>query len=106
MRCREINNSSDLSILGFNQKQIEKIAYLHDLRSELAAHPSQTKWWDFYDLFENELDNYIDLSFNMILKIGASFYSENPVERSYEGITNAPTKFHDCFWFNKIPIRK
>ncbi len=106
MRCEEAHGkNSNLALLGFNEKQIKMMTSLHIIRSEFAAHPSQSKWWDFFEVFKNESDEYTDLSINMILKIGSSFYSKNPVERSYEGITNAPTKFHDCFWFNKIQAK-
>lgn len=105
MRCLEVNKGIlNLTLLGFNKKQIKMMETLHELRSKFAAHPSQSKWWDFYELFENELNEYTDFSINMILKIGSSFYLDSPIPKTYDEITNAPAKFHDCFWFNRIPV--
>jgi hypothetical protein len=102
MRCEEAHGKhSSLTLLGFNEKEIKMMTLLHTIRSEFAAHPSQSKWWDFFELFENESDEYTDFSINMILKISSS-YSHSPIPRTYDGITNASGKFHDCFWFNKI----
>lgn len=104
-RSAQINSGIiDLNNLGLNQKQENDLEKLHKLRSRFAAHPSRTKWWDFGELFENEIDEYEELIFLVLLKIASSYQDERKIEKTFDAISHAVADFHDCFWFNKIPI--
>jgi hypothetical protein len=98
-------SKNDLSRLNIGDQQVQMIDSLHRLRSEFAAHPSMAKWWDFPELFSDDLDKFMDLSLSLILQIAKSYSTEKYVEQTFSGITNAPSEFHDCFWFNRIPLQ-
>ena len=94
----------DLARLNLRADQMLLVESLHKLRSEFAAHPSTTKWWDFSELFSDELEKFTALSLLLILQMAKSYSTEKPVEQTFSGISNAPDEFHDCFWFNRIPL--
>ncbi len=95
---------TDLSRFNIHANQTLKVNRLHELRNEFAAHPSMTKWWDFSEMFSDDIEEYVDLSLALILQVAKSYSGEKPVEQTFAGITNAPKEFHDCFWFNRIPL--
>jgi hypothetical protein len=96
---------SDLSRLNIGANEMKTVESLHRLRSEFAAHPSMTKWWDFSELFAEDLEKFTAFSLNLLLHVARTYAAEKPVEQTYSGISNAPTEFHDCFWFNRIPLQ-
>jgi hypothetical protein len=97
-------SKTDLARLSIGADQMAIVNSLHKLRSEFAAHPSMTKWWDFSELFSDDVEKFTALSLTLILQIAKSYSTEKPVEQTFSGITNAPNEFHDCFWFNRIPL--
>jgi hypothetical protein len=96
-------SKTDLARLNIGAGQVQMVDSLHRLRNEFAAHPSMTKWWDFSELFSDDLEKFTDLSLTLILQIAKSYSTEKYVEQTFSGITRAPSEFHDCFWFNRIP---
>jgi hypothetical protein len=97
-------SKNDLSRLNITAEQLQMADSLHRLRSEFAAHPSMTKWWDFSELFSDDLEKLTPFALTLILQIATSYSTEKCVEQTFSGISNAPSEFHDCFWFNRIPL--
>lgn len=64
---------------------------------------SGTKWWDFAEIFEFKAEQFLDFTLALLLNLAASHHVSS-VKYTYEGISNAPDKFFDAFWFNRIPI--
>jgi hypothetical protein len=96
---------NDLSRLNLAADKMKMVESLHQLRSEFAAHPSMTKWWDFSELFADDLEKFTAFSLSLLLHIAKTYSTEKPVEQTFSGISNAPHEFHDCFWFNRIPLQ-
>jgi hypothetical protein len=96
-------SKTDLARLNISATQLEMTHFLHRLRSEFAAHPSMTKWWDFSEMFSDELEKFTPFALTLIIQIAKSYITEKCVEQTYSGITTAPSEFHDCFWFNRLP---
>lgn len=43
--------------LGVSEKDAEAIQHLYELRCDFGAHPSQSKWWDFAEIYGDDIHN-------------------------------------------------
>jgi hypothetical protein len=97
-------NDAAYSDIGISIQQEKMIKSLHNLRNSFAAHPSGTKWWDFAEIFGSKVNQFLDLTVSLLLKLAASYQKASSVKYTFVGISNAPDNFFDAFWFNRIPI--
>ncbi len=89
------------SIMKYNLNRL----YL--LRCRFTAHPSKSKWWDFYEIYEVEIETIKD-SIRKLLIAYLKYENEN---REIEAIPvlwsswfkEHCDKIYDAVWFHKIP---
>jgi hypothetical protein len=104
------NRIDKIEALDVHPEFREYFEDLEELRNHFGAHPSHTKWWDFSELFEEELP--IIISFlKDIVKAVCLHESKNRV------INKVPEKWSnwlrenglivfDAVWFHKLPKLK
>jgi hypothetical protein len=52
--------------LGISDTDNKLLARLHDLRSDFGAHPSRSKWWDFVDIYSDDVELFRDCAKRLI----------------------------------------
>lgn len=86
------------------QAELEKL-YL--LRCRFSSHPAQSKWWDFGELYYDDIDKLFDSVKYVLIKMllyetRNRTISPNPTNWSEWFIKHAHTLF-EAIWFHKIP---
>mgnify|MGYP001019909425 CR=1 FL=1 len=80
---------------------------LYALRCAFGAHPSCGKWWDFGELYEDELNEFPDVISRLIRSVAM-------LERTHRSVEVAPTSWAEWFqtnchllwravWFDHVP---
>ncbi|MEP2446614.1 MAG: hypothetical protein ABJI69_05265 [Balneola sp.] len=91
----------------------DSINYLEDLeilRNRFSAHPSHTKWWDFNELFGEQLHQIV-VVIKEIIEVVCEHESNNKlIERNPEKwsswLENNSMLVFDSVWFHKLPPLK
>lgn len=94
--------------LCLSNTTIQNLDNLYQLRCGFCAHPAQSKWWDFSEIYEENIDIIYDEVKTILIKF--CMY-----ERSHCHIEPNPVKWSEWFykycdvlfdavWFNKLPI--
>lgn len=104
----KIEGSRDLfcDILGINKYDAYNLKKLYDLRCDFSAHPGHAKWWDFDEIYYDDLDEMRESVVRLLWRF-AIFESKNRV------VEPDPIKWSDWFldnslilldtiWFTKI----
>jgi hypothetical protein len=80
---------------------------LYILRCRFAAHPSKSKWWDFYEIYEDDIEQ-LKLSVRKLLIKYLKYENKNrlidahPTLWSQWFIENCDIVY-DAVWFHEIP---
>ena len=87
---------------------IEQLEDLYQLRCGFSAHPAQAKWWDFYEIYEkniNDIMNAVQLSIAkfMIYEKNNRIVNNNPNNWS-EWFSEYCDIVYDTVWFHKLPM--
>jgi len=85
-------------------KQLER---LYILRCEFTAHPAHSKWWDFYEIYEDEITSIMYAVKETIIKYLIYEKNNRTIEKfpacwSKWFIDNCDT-IYDAVWFHKLP---
>jgi hypothetical protein len=91
----------------YNQSDIINLERLYLLRCGFTAHPAKSKWWDFYEIYEDDIDK-IKLSVRKILILYLKYEGKN------RQIESHPTSWSNWFreycdiiynvvWFHNVP---
>jgi len=88
-----------------DKTEVDVIKKLKQLRGRFAAHPSGTKWWDFGEVFENEILQYRDCIQNWVMGIGYHLRQRHIGFTDYgpDMVMENTEEFYNSFWFNEIP---
>jgi hypothetical protein len=80
---------------------------LYELRCNFGAHPAQTKWWDFAELYEDEIEAYFALATRLLRGVAVfetSHRAVNPEPASWsEWFTDNALWLWDAVWFHRLP---
>jgi len=55
--------------LKLNQKDAENLKLLYQLRCDFGAHPNRSKWWDFSEIYENDIEELRQTSKTLLWKL-------------------------------------
>ncbi|HAN09690.1 MAG TPA: hypothetical protein DCP90_03655 [Clostridiales bacterium] len=93
--------------MGVNNKVCEDLERLYLLRCKFSAHPAQSKWWDFSEIYEDDIDNIFRSVQNVLVKFFQYENRNRNIEPNPENWTewfcqNADVLF-DAVWFHRIP---
>lgn len=100
---------NDMSnFLHFDADQLYLIDRLYHLRSVFGAHATVTKWWDFAEIYSQEIDDSFNIIKTLIWKICN-------IEKQNRSVDNNPISWSDWFfnnsefiwdavWFSKLPL--
>lgn len=91
----------------YNQTDINNLDRLYSLRCGFTAHPAKSKWWDFYEMYEDDIEK-IKVSIRKILILYLLYENVN------RKIESNPTSWSDWFkeycdiiynavWFHNVP---
>ncbi len=81
--------------LHLTPDQAEMLRHLYAVRCYFGGHPSPTKWWDFRELYEQEIEQYATVSQLVIRKLCE-------LERRHRRVDPRPTSWHA--WFLKHSV--
>jgi hypothetical protein len=74
--------SSMGSLLGLSIKDREDLNHLYNLRCDFGAHPSRSKWWDFSEIYDQELDFLMGASKRLVWRLCKAEMKNRVVEPS------------------------
>ena len=86
---------------------IEQLENLYQLRCGFSAHPAHSKWWDFYEIYENDIESIMYSVKATIIK----FLVYEKANRKIEKVPTCWSKWfvnncdiiYDAVWFHKLP---
>jgi hypothetical protein len=95
------------SRLGMSGKAPAQLERLYLLRCGFGAHPPISKWWDFYEMYEGELEEYFHLQRKLLRKLATleSIHRRiDPEPRVWSAwfVENAEMLL-DVVWFTRTP---
>jgi hypothetical protein len=93
--------------LGLPPDDGDRLEFLYQLRCAFGAHPPPTKWWDFGEIYEAEIDELFDVSRRVLWQLAS-------LERTHRRIEPAPERWSAWFvenaewllevtWFLRTP---
>lgn len=93
--------------IRFSQGIVNQLENLYQLRCSFSAHPAHSKWWDFSEIYEEEIEMIMDAVKSTIIKF-LMFESNN---RKIEKVPSSWSEWfldnceiiYDAVWFNKLP---
>jgi hypothetical protein len=104
---RRITRPEAVERLGLSGEDAERVEHLHQLRCFFGAHPPNSKWWDFSDMYADDIDSFFSTARRLIASI-AQFerrhrrVGANPARWSEWFVDNAELLF-DAVWFDRVP---
>lgn len=101
------NRLSKIESLNISPDLITYLEDLETLRNHFGAHPSHTKWWDFAEIFADDLEVIIDVLDKILLKLCENesnnrIITRNPDEWDTWLQKNCVHVFN-AVWFHKLP---
>jgi len=92
---------------GLTARDQSQLECLYQLRCAFGAHPPPSKWWDFAELYDSELDEFRDTSKRLIRSMAlhesvARRVEPNPSSWSEWFVENAD-RLLKLVWFTKLP---
>ena len=109
MQRKDMNEIVEREIL-ISKTTIKELDNLYQLRCHFSAHPAQPKWWDFSEIYDEDINNIMGSVKTILVKF--CFY-----ERSHCEIQPGPDKWSEWFmqysdilfdavWFHRLPLLK
>lgn len=94
------------SALGLSRRDAAVLEHLYHLRCDFGAHPSRSKWWDFGELYDEQLDEMREsvkrVLWNLVcMEQSFRLVEPNPAVWSEWFTENAPMVW-DAVWFEHI----
>ncbi len=97
---------NDLARKFLHPSDATALALLYDLRCYFGAHPSQGKWWDFGEMYEEELDVLLDVAERLVRGVALTDHHSgvDPRPASWSGWfkTNCLLLWN-AVWFDGLP---
>lgn len=88
-------------------KNVEQLENLYELRNNFTAHPAHSKWWDFSEIFDDEIENCFDVVEDLLLLVFNYENANRIIEKEplrwskwYEDNTHI---IFDTIGFHKLP---
>lgn len=94
--------------IGLDDRVIKhNLDRLYLLRCRFTAHPSESKWWDFYEIYEAEIEE-ISYSVRKLLIAYLKYENKNREIEAMPTLWSSWFKeycsdIYDAIWFHKIP---
>lgn len=108
MNINGINDQRELTLIAFKMTDWERhlLARLYDIRNFFGGHPSMSKWWDFSEIFDEDIDDLFQTVKKLIFKVLSH-------ENSHRVVAKYPSRWSiwfadnalmlwDTVWFEKI----
>ena len=106
MQRKDMNEIIEKEIL-ISKSTTEKLDNLYQLRCHFSAHPAQSKWWDFSEIYDTNIDAIMDSVKTILVKFcmyerNHCRIQRNPEKWSEWFIQNSDILF-DAVWFHLLP---
>lgn len=93
--------------LGMSLRDARALASLYDLRCAFGAHPAASKWWDFSEIYSDDIEAHFDVAVRLLGAISdleAKHRSVNPAPTSWsEWFEDNASMLLDAVWFARLP---
>lgn len=87
---------------------IEQLENLYQLRCSFSAHPAHSKWWDFYEIYEKDIEATINAARAIIIKFLMYEKKNRKIEKTpscwSEWFYKNCDTVYDAVWFHKLPM--
>lgn len=95
-----------LTELGFNDEEQALLKLLYKIRNFFGGHASISKWWDFSEMFDTDIDDMLELVRSLLGKLIAHeeqnrIIEKNPSQWSNWFFSNVMLLW-DSVWFDKV----
>lgn len=106
-QTKSVSRSEVATTLGLSSQDGLQLERLYKLRCLFGAHPPTSKWWDFSEMYTDDIDSYFDLCRRVIAKVVHLEKAHRRVDSfpsawSVWFATNANMLF-DIVWFGRTP---
>lgn len=95
------------AIVGMGEEDQRLIENIYQLRCAFGAHPPPSKWWDFSELYDGELDQYPELARRFLHCFsdheGAHRYVEADPSAWADWFAQNAEMLLEVAWFTKLP---
>ncbi|MHB8132422.1 MAG: hypothetical protein ACYDEX_26005 [Mobilitalea sp.] len=96
--------------LSISKSVTEKLDSLYQLRCDFTAHPAQSKWWDFSEIYYNDIDAIMDSVKTLLVKYCMYERNHCTIQRNPEKWSNWFLQYSDivldAVWFHRLPLVK
>jgi hypothetical protein len=94
-------------ILGFTRSEYWILKRIYELRCYFGAHPSMSKWWDFFEIYENSFDEMFQTVKKLVIRT-AEFEQANRIVEKEPRIWSAWLNSNllmlwNAVWFHRLP---
>lgn len=91
----------------YDETDKQNLERLYLLRCRFTAHPTKSKWWDFYEIYEDDIEQ-IRLSVRKLLIIYLKYENKNRLIDAYPTLWSQWFMencdiIYDAVWFHEIP---
>lgn len=101
--------STFLQKVGLSSQERTVVSVLPNLRNEFGAHPSVTKWWDFDEIFGDDIDQMFrvcDRALVGMCRLEQQNRIVEPVPSTWSGWFNRNVStLWNATWFHRLPGR-
>ncbi|MEE4562774.1 MULTISPECIES: hypothetical protein [Paenibacillus] len=108
MSIKGTNNQRELTLSAFEMTESEKVLLtrLYDIRNYFGGHPSMSKWWDFSEIFEGDIESFFEVVKRLIYKTVLHENNNRVVEKNppswSEWFEEHSMMLWETVWFEKI----
>lgn len=108
LTCLGKNPRSAMSLsIGMSKSDTQRLDRLYKLRCSFGAHPGLSKWWDFFEVYEDSFEEMFEVVKKVILKIAHKEQATRVVDKHPESWAlwfnvNAMMIWNSV-WFHRLP---
>lgn len=87
---------------------LKQLKNLYQLRCSFSAHPARSNWWDFSEIYEEEIELIMNAIKTTIIKFLTYESNNRKIEKTpscwSEWFLDNCETIYDAVWFNKLPV--
>jgi hypothetical protein len=95
------------ALLQLNQSDTSALVGLYELRCAFGAHPAASKWWDFNELYESQVELHFDTAVRLLGALSDVEIEHRSVdpgpERWSQWFEDNASMLLDAVWFARLP---
>lgn len=94
-------------VLGMTPNDCRVLKRIYDLRCYFGAHPSMSKWWDFFEIYDQDFDEMFETVKKLVIKTAEAEEVNRVVEKNpkvwSQWLNSNLLMIWNSVWFHKLP---